>query len=565
MGYLGRARLLFAMVIAVVLVCAAFETAMATDEAEHAYRQAELSYDRLSNDPEKQKDRDYWLLCIDGFKSAYAAQPDGPWADDALFMVGKLYGSLFRQSSKIYDKQEAVDYYTRLLRRFPGSPFSSETRKGIAELDQAPSMDGSEPDPGMVPVKKGVVKNHDLLTAQIERTGADTGKESGTGLPQMTDLRVWSSPDYTRVVVDVEKEVGYSYRLLKKDPSIGKPQRLYVDLDGTRMGKGVQPVVPIGDGLLSDARAAQYTPDTVRIVVDIKSIDTFKIFSLNNPFRVVVDVNGISRKQPSKMASAEPGAGSGATTLPAGSLAKQLALGVRRVVIDPGHGGKDPGAIGYSRRTLEKNVTLAVAKRLAKKVEERLGLEAVLTRKSDVYLALEERTAIANTRSGDIFISIHANASRNRRSRGVETYFLNLATDEDAILVAARENATSTKNISDLESILSDLMKNAKINESSRLAGHVQKSMAGQLKKKYGDVIDKGVKQAPFYVLLGAEMPSVLVETSFISNPTECERLSTARYQDTLADAIVDGIETYIRDINPMALKRPGKDLQAHR
>ena len=148
-----------------------------------------------------------------------------------------------------------------------------------------------------------------------------------------------------------------------------------------------------------------------------------------------------------------------------------------------------------------------------------------MTRSSDKFLTLEERTAFANTKDADLFISIHVNAHRNKNAYGTETYFLNLATDEEAIRVAAMENATSTKNISDLQTILMDLMQNAKINESSRLASYVQTNMVGHLKKKYSKVRDKGVKQAPFYVLLGAQMPSILVETSFISNPRECKRL----------------------------------------
>jgi N-acetylmuramoyl-L-alanine amidase len=176
-----------------------------------------------------------------------------------------------------------------------------------------------------------------------------------------------------------------------------------------------------------------------------------------------------------------------------------------------------------------------------------------MTRSTDRYLTLEERTAIANTKNADLFVSIHTNSARSRKAYGIETYFLNLATDEDAILVAARENATSTKNISDLQTILSDLMKNAKINESSRLAGHVQTEMVGYLKKRYSRIRSKGVKQAPFYVLLGAQMPAILVETSFISNPRECKRLIDPKYQDHLAEAIAEGIVSYVKETNPAA------------
>ena len=180
-----------------------------------------------------------------------------------------------------------------------------------------------------------------------------------------------------------------------------------------------------------------------------------------------------------------------------------------------------------------------------------------MTRNSDRYLSLEERTAIANTKNADLFISIHCNASKSERVYGLETYYLNLATDDDAILVAARENATSRKTISDLQNILNDLVQNSKINESSRLATFVQNSLYSHMKKKYSHVSNKGVKRAPFYVLLGAEMPSILVETSFISNERECKRLVSADYQEDLCKAIIKGIKGYIEETNPTAFWNP--------
>ncbi|MCD6586373.1 MAG: N-acetylmuramoyl-L-alanine amidase, partial [Desulfobacteraceae bacterium] len=157
---------------------------------------------------------------------------------------------------------------------------------------------------------------------------------------------------------------------------------------------------------------------------------------------------------------------------------------------------------------------------------------------------------------GDLFISIHANASRNKRAFGIETYFLNLTTDDESITVAARENATSEKNISELQTILNDLLQNAKINESSRLATYVQKELCHTMKKKYNRIKDKGVKRAPFYVLIGAQMPAILIETSFISNKTECQRLKDTTYQRTLCDGIVNGIRRYIKETQPTAYSR---------
>ena len=514
-----------------LLVFASDPPTASGDQTERNYRHARLSFEKLLKDPQKQKFRHHWIACIDKFRSVYAARPSGPRADDALFMTARLYAELYGFSGKIQDKQQALDYYNRLLKRFPKSSYRWKAKRVIARLIKKPSI-------------------------QKKRPNLQAGS-----LAQVKGIRFWSSPSYSRVVIDVESEVRYTHRLLKKDPSIAKPKRLYIDLNHARMKPGLKPVVPITDDLLSDARAAQYSPDTVRIVLDIKSIDSFKIFSLRNPFRIVVDVSSVPRKTASKTASKtiskkrfkhelEKPAGK----VPKGALAKQLALGVKRIVIDPGHGGKDPGAIGYLKSVREKNVTLEISRRLARKIRQRLGCEAILTRNGDTSLSLEERTARANTKSADLFISIHTNANKTRHCCGIETYFLNLATDKDAILVAARENATSAKNISDLEAILSDLMKNAKIDESSRLAGYVQEAIIRKLKPKYSRIKDKGVKQAPFYVLLGAEMPCILIEVAFITNPRECRRLNTAAYQEDIVDAIVTGIQRYIKEIRPVAL-----------
>jgi N-acetylmuramoyl-L-alanine amidase len=458
------------------------------------------------------------------------AQPNGPRADDALFMTAHLYARSYKLFHSPQDKREALDYFNRLLNRFPGTKYRSEAEQTIAELT-------------------GEEKGRRGQTRTADEKGM-FGLQTGS-IAEVRTIRYWSSPTYTRVVIDVESEVPYAYRLVKKDPAAEQPERFLMDVGDTRIGPGVKPYVPIPDALLSDACATQHSPDTMRIVLDMKSIHHFEVFSLPNPFRIVVDVRGVPVKTASKerykRARNKPGG-----KVPRGALAKQLALGVQRIVVDPGHGGRDPGAFGHLTGVVEKNVTLEIGRRLAEKIEQRLGCKAILTRNADTYLSLEERTAIANTENADLFISLHTNAHEKMASHGIETYFLNLATDEDAILVAARENAASARNISDLQDILSRLMKNAKQDESSRLARYVQEAMIKELSPKYGRISDKGVKEAPFYVLLGAQMPCILVEVAFITNPAECRRLNTAAYQDDIADAIATGIQRYMEDIQPM-------------
>jgi N-acetylmuramoyl-L-alanine amidase len=229
-----------------------------------------------------------------------------------------------------------------------------------------------------------------------------------------------------------------------------------------------------------------------------------------------------------------------------GLSAKQARRDRPLIVIDPGHGGHDFGSSGYLNKVYEKDITLQIAGRLAKKIRKKLACDVLMTRNSDAYLTLEERTAIANTKNADLFISLHANDSKNINTYGIETYVLNLATDNSEITVAARENATSTKNISDLQSILTDIMQNTKIDESSLLASYIQDSSYKYLRSRYTHVKSNGVKKAPFYVLLGARMPAVLMETSFISNPRECKRLTSASYQEHLCEGIIKGIRKYV-------------------
>ena len=517
---------------------------------------------KLRHSPKKQKYRENWLLCIKKFKAVYRHNPSGSWAPAGLYMAGVLYEELYRRSFKKSDKENAFEVYDLIITRYPKSKYRQKAENAIHRhaLKKTPKTTSKK----AIPKKNNARSPADNIEKEIKKSSSTQDRntkkstQAEVGNAEIVGLRYWSNPHYTRVVIDADNEVSYAHRLLKKDTSTNKPQRLYVDLNNSRLGKDIKKHILINDNLLIDTRAGQFSSNKVRVVVDIKSFKTYKIFSLKNPFRIVIDVWGKAAKPtPSVVKTDKKG-----DKIPVGALAKQLSLGVRRIVIDPGHGGRDYGAPGYLKGVYEKNISLKVARRLANKIRKKLNCEVIMTRSSDRNLTLEERTAIANTKNADLFISIHTNASRDRRAFGIETFFLNLATDNDAILVAARENATSTKNISDLQSILSDLMQNAKINESSRLAVHIQGSLKNHLKKYYSRIKSKGVKQAPFYVLLGAQMPAILIETAFISNSRECKRLVNEKYQGRMCDAIVKGIQAYVRETNPTAFMEvnPKKD-----
>ena len=380
---------------------------------------------------------------------------------------------------------------------------------------------------------------------------------SSSGVPQalITDVRYWSNPDYTRIVVTLDREVPFAPHKLRRDTQGSLPERIYIDFTGARIAPGVKDI-PIGDGLLKTARVGQYRSDVVRIVLDIENIRDYKIFPLSDPFRIIIDVKGERKTEISRLESTIQAPRPEPVPLHEPVRVERDKTGekfkpakIRRIVVDPGHGGHDPGAMGADGLK-EKDVVLSIGLKLARQLKEQMGLDVVMTRSTDVFIPLEERTAIANKVNADLFLSIHANASLNKSAAGVETYYLNLAKTDKAARVAARENNTSLEKVGVLQTILFDLMANYKINDSARLAEDVQKSLHGKLEKKFGGMKNLGVKQGPFYVLVGATMPSILVETAFISNEREVELLTDDDYQETAAAGILEGVRSYIKNLH---------------
>lgn len=345
---------------------------------------------------------------------------------------------------------------------------------------------------------------------------------------EIKDIRYWSSKGYTRIVVDLSKPTDITSN------RISGPDRLYFDFKKSIISNEVNTNLPIGDGILKTVRAGQYNQETVRLVLDLEEIKDYSSFFLDGPTRLVIDVYGDSRESKS---------------LDRSSL-------ITKIVLDPGHGGHDPGAVGPNG-VYEKDIVLDIALRVKKLFQENKSIMVFLTRETDVFVPLEERTAFANSKNADLFISIHANASTNRIARGIETYMLNWTDDEEAIRVAARENAISVKRMkehtnryrNDVDKILVDLMRENNRDESVKLANYVQRSLISTLGDNHSSINDLGVKSALFYVLLGAKMPAILAEVSFISNPIEEKLLSKESYRDYIAKAIVKGIESYLNVI----------------
>ncbi len=343
-------------------------------------------------------------------------------------------------------------------------------------------------------------------------------------------LRYSSYKSYTRVVIDIDGAVRFTQNRLSN------PDRLYFDLKDCILSKKIMPSRSIYDGVLKTVRMAQFNKKTVRVVIELQKSDKFYAFMLEDPYRLVIDLYVKKGHSPRQQKN---------------TIVKKKYRAIKTVVIDPGHGGKDPGAVGPGGLK-EKNVVLSIGKKVGKILKEKYGMKVIYTRNRDVFIPLNERTEIANSKKADLFISIHTNASRKRGTRGIETYFLNWTNNREANRVAARENRISFKKMqkvqNDLQVIFQSLERTNKRDESIRLAHSVQNAMVNTLKKDYRKIEDLRVKWAFFYVLLGAEMPSILVETSFISNREEEKRLSRNSYRNKIAEGIARGIKAYITE-----------------
>jgi N-acetylmuramoyl-L-alanine amidase len=342
-------------------------------------------------------------------------------------------------------------------------------------------------------------------------------------------------------------------------------RRIFYDVSPAKLGqRNIQPI-EVNDGVIARVRAGQYDVDVVRLVVELEGTREPVLSVTRKPFELVLQtptavradvVAGVSPDAPAPTAPIADevkeriGAGIGKPGAQGSvSISKQLGLKVHRVVIDAGHGGHDTGAIGPTG-VKEKDVTLQIAQRIREKLNAELpDVEVIMTRDDDATLALQDRTNTANSAAADLFISIHCNANPSRRARGVETYFLNITHDKYAMKLAARENSElSEGSISDLDFILADLAMKSNVDDSIRLGREVQKHVVTKLHQSWPDVPDLGLKHALFFVLMGNKMPSILVETSFLSNKAEEKRLASAEYQGAIADGVVGGVRAFVED-----------------
>ncbi|MEZ4599316.1 MAG: N-acetylmuramoyl-L-alanine amidase [Syntrophotaleaceae bacterium] len=547
-------------------------------DAEQTYTAARERYEQLLNSGRKQLYRENWEKVIQGFNDVVQRFPQHARAADGLYMAGKAYGRLYDISRRKSDAKEAVRHFERLAETYPGNPLADDALVLAGEIYEN-SLGEKEkaylayhaaaerfPDGDMsarARIRRQDLKQYASIASRIgvAAPSAASKKPVPQGPRVLNNIRYWASPTYTRVVLELDGPAEFSHGTLK-----GSSPRVFVDLKKTGLNGEIGTSINAKEGILQGIRLGRQPNEALRVVLDLEQLRDTKVFQLEDPHRVVIDIAareaGLSAREPELRTLPVSSGDAIASVLEKTPLdtppkvqipAVAPGTSLRRIVVDPGHGGKDPGAIGPGG-TMEKDVTLAIAKILAKKLREQFGCEVMLTRDKDVYLPLEERTAIANRVGADLFISVHANASLNRSVRGIETYYLNFSKNDKAAAVAARENGTSLKQVGDLEMILFDLMANSKINESSRLAAAIQKKLVGNLGRHFSRISDHGVKQGPFYVLLGATMPSVLVEAAFISNHDEEKRLKDKDFQEKAAHAIVQGVEDYARASRMIAI-----------
>jgi N-acetylmuramoyl-L-alanine amidase len=366
------------------------------------------------------------------------------------------------------------------------------------------------------------------------------GVDRPPGLSDVTDVRHWSYPEYTRVVVELTRPVKTEVKRLGANRAVGRPERLYLDLSGVWVGLRYADPIPVGDGLLEGIRLGQNSLTTARVVIDLKRYDHHRLFFLSSPSRVVIDVYGDEeRRRPTPRPGAR-GALPGQGQLPLGMRQ------VRTVVLDPGHGGRDPGAVGaYGLE--EKDVTLRLARALRPRLVAR-GFRVVMTREGDQTLSLEERTAFAEGERGDVFISLHTNAARRRSARGIETYYLDKSHERHSKRVAARENGVPADRLDELQRVVGQLRVSEVSVHSARLATTLHRKVIAGVRSTHGSVEDLGVKRGPFYVLFLSNMPAALLEVGFLTNRHEARRLRSDFYLDVLAEQISRGLSAYRRE-----------------
>ncbi|MCZ6489819.1 MAG: N-acetylmuramoyl-L-alanine amidase [Acidobacteria bacterium] len=584
----------------------AHTTAQKIQQAKVYFERATKAHEALLEKPAAKRTQKEYEGVIRAFRRVYYAAPTYQNNAKSLTVMGEVYEEMARQLDNNKYFHSAIGAYEYLLQEYPHSRYRYNALLTIGRIYRE---ELGQPEEALQPfelylkkyprhrlvqqarkavraIKQGLAAREQAVSEARSFTSGSSRRTSSSGRPLVTNIRHWATPDYTRVVIDVEEEVKYRIGRLSN------PDRIYFDLQNTEIDPAVSgKSFPVKYGLLKQIRIAPNRTGVSRVVLDLGNITDYTVFELPNPYRLVIDIHGeggqgneladaqaqrplagqggnarsdgaasLKETQEELSASAaEPAFGKIHTAQPNGdgshSLIRALGLKIGRITIDPGHGGRDTGTIGPSG-LLEKDLVLDVARRLGPLIVERLGSEVVYTRQDDSFVPLETRTAIANEKRSDLFISIHVNSSRSRSARGIETYYLNFTTDAEALEVAARENAVSQESIYQLQDLVQKIAQQEKMGESKEFAARIQSALWKNIGNGARPMKNRGVKKAPFVVLIGANMPSVLTEVSFLSNPQDEKLLRTDEHRQKIAEALYAGIEEYVDSLSGVKVAR---------
>jgi len=588
---------------ALLLVTAAVVLApeIAAAQTAHAMYTKALARERQLRDAANRPTLAQLRAAVRGYEGVVRRHPRSGYSDNALWQGGNLALLAFERFGQADDRRTAVRLLTRLKDQYPSSSLVPRAVETIARAASArppastaaasPPRASSQPAPASrtagtpaAPAVRNTSVPESAVHAAEPRDAASAGEPapSRPGVVTIRDIRSTPLPDGVRVSIEMDGESIY------RSDRLEKPLRVFFDLQNTETAVSLQnATITFDDGILREIRFGRRANNTTRVVMELDEMESYSAFTLYNPFRLIVDfrrtgggaalssAGSLSRTPPPTVSAArrEPAGDVADTPVPAVtrepvplvsrpvgpalispvppaanangqfSIARQLGLGVSRIVLDAGHGGHDPGA--RANGVNEAELVLDVTLRLRALLGKNPSFEVTLTRDKNVFVPLEERTAIANREQADLFLSIHANASRNVNARGIETYFLNFASNPDAAAVAARENSASGRTMHHLPEIVRAIALNNKIDESRDFAGMVQKAMVRRLSARHAAVRDLGVKQAPFVVLIGASMPSVLAEISFVTHKQEAALLKTPAYRQQIAESLYEGILRY--------------------
>ena len=487
---------------------------------------------------------------VSAYEQVVLRHPRSGYCDDALWNGAELARFGWERFKQESDRKTSERLYTWLRREYPTSAKAKQVAPQLAALKAAPAPARATSTSATAP------------PASPANAPSISAPPSGP-IATIRSVSVAPLPKGDRLVVEFDREVLFS------SERIMNPERVFFDLQQVDFASSVQSGAEgLTGSRLRGVRMGRQDGQVARVVLEVADTARHSVFQMYHPYRLVIDLE--SDVAPSSNPPSSPSSGPSATTpaatptsapppiAPAGtpsigpasttsggdySLARQLGLGVSRIVIDAGHGGNDPGA--KANGVEEADLVLDIALRVEKLLKQQPGMQVILTRRTDVFIPLEERTEIANREGADLFLSIHANAARRATAKGVETYFLNFATNPEAEAVAARENATGGKSMGNLPKLVQQITLNDKVKESREFAQMVQTSMIRGLRAQNKAVTDRGVKQAPFVVLIGAEMPSVLAEISFVTNKAEASLLKNEAYKQRIAQSLADAVLKY--------------------